>query len=222
MTLEQYLESQRGKTYTQIIAEQPMETVQGSLLKVHYQEIKTVLAAGLRHHLLNFVADSSVKQAALTALNETFDPVYLANEDFKVNFNVPEVMAQYDLCVAEGALPLVFANRLKDLAKYERPIFNITRDVCAAYFGNGWQELPVTEARQLIVRLTAQPPEQTYIQVQMRDVYPDETTSEWYTCQNVSGVFLVREYKAALRHEGYPRALRWRCEYPIAPTVTVA
>jgi hypothetical protein len=222
MTLEQYLESQRGKTYTQIIAEQPMETVQGSLLKQHYQEIKTILAAGLQLHLDTFVADTQDKQAALTALRVTFEPEYLADPDFKVNFNVAEVMDQYLFCIAVGALPQQFADRLIDQAKYARPIHNITRQTCADYFGTDWQVLPATDARNLIVRLTAAPLEPTYIQVEMRDVYAEGDYSDWYTCQTISGVFARREYKAALRHEGYPRQLRWRCEYPITVTVMVA
>lgn len=223
MTLAQYLESQRGKTYTQIIAEQPTETVQGSLLKVHYQELKTILGAGgLRLHLDNFVADSPEKAFALSAVKETFTEQYMADADFKVNFTVPKVLDTFNATVALGVIPAAIAQELLDLAKYQRSVFNVTRDICADYFGTGWLVLPATDALQLLVNLEAQPPEQTYIQVQMSDVYPDETTSAWYTCTSLSGLFDIRRYKAKLRHEGYPRLLRWRCEYPLTVTVTVA
>jgi hypothetical protein len=222
MTKNEYLESQRGKTYTEIVAKQPRETVQGSLLKLHYQEIKTVLAAGLRLHLNIFVADTIEKQSALTALNETFDPDYLANDDFKVNFNVDEVMDHYQRCIDVGALPQVFATRLIDLAKYERPALNVSREDCAAYFGgNIWNEIDATEARLLKVRLLTATPEPTLIVVQMKENYGDGE-SDWVHATTLRDIGAVRQYVAELPYHGFSRRLRWRCEYAIAPVVSVA
>lgn len=170
MTKYEYLESQRGNTYTDIVTNQPMEIVQGSLLKEHYQEIKTVLASGLRMHLETFVADDPNKLATLYALKETFDPQYLADPDFKVNFNVPEVFQQYQMCIATGALPEHFANRLLDLAKYKKSVHNISKADCADYFGKGWPLQTTAElvSTKFILTLDSDLPEDEAVRIEYR------------------------------------------------------
>ena len=222
MTKTEYLESQRGKLYSLIIKDQPTELVQGSLLKTHYQEIKTILASGLQHHLNTFDTDTTEKQIALTALLVTFDPIYLANEDFKVNFNIPAVMNNYLFCISTGALPQEYATALIDLAKYPKFVYDISREDCATYFGPDWIEIEPSNLMTLRLQLRTAAPEQTYIVVQAQDQYDDGTVSDWYHATAMHGIELVRQYQAPLPHNGYPRKLRWKCEYQLDAVVTVA
>ncbi len=220
MTKQEYIESQRGKTYTQIIEEQPMETVQGSLLKKHYQELKTILGAGgLRLHLNTFVADTPQKAFALTAVNETFTEEYMADEDFKVNFTVPAVLDTFNAVVALGVIPAEIGQQLKDLAKYKRPVFNITREDCANYFNPGWNELPATHDRAFTVDLLEDLPESASIIVQYKEVYPDRE-SAWRHATSLN-VHQQGKYRADTPYNGYERRFQWRCEYALVGTVAV-
>lgn len=217
MTKDEYLESQRGKTYTQIIAEQPMETVQGSLLKLHYQELKTILGAGgLRLHLQTFVADTPEKQFALSAANETFTEQYMADPDFKVNFTVQKVLDAFNATVALGVIPQEIGQELLDLAKYQRPVFGLTREDCAAYFGPaGWVEIAESSAQRINIQLDSKAPETTSIIVQWQDA-----SGDWYHATAVHGILAARVYQASLPYYGTPRKLRWKCEYMLDVAVT--
>ena len=220
MQLNDYLESQRGKTHTQIIAEQPMETVQGSLLKQHYQELKTILGAGgLRLHLNTFVADTPQKAFALTAVNETFTEQYMADEDFKVNFTVPAVLETFNQVVALGVIPAAIGTQLKDLAKYKRPVFNITREDCANYFNPGWHELPATHNRAFTVDLLEDLPEVVTIVVQYKENYGDRE-SAWRHATSLN-VHQQGKYRADTPYNGYERRFQWRCEYALNGSVVV-
>lgn len=180
MTKNEYLESQRGKSYTTIVIEQPKEAVQGSLLKQHYQEIKTILASGLRMHLETFEADTPEKLAALYALKETFDPQYLADADFKVNFNVPEIYAQYQFCISTGALPQHFADKLIALAQYERPVHNITKSDCTEYFGKDWplQTSAPHNCTQYVLTIDQELPEDEAVRIEYR-INVNGVTGQW-------------------------------------------
>lgn len=212
MTKQDYIQSQLalGKTITEIINEQPTELVQGSLLKSHYQEIKTVLCAGLREHIDEFVPANQEQKSALYSLRETFTEEYLSDNDFKVNFNVPEVMGLFRKCVECGALPKAFADRLIELAKYKRPVYNIERDD----FLGEWNVLDIeSKATVMTFRLKTRTPEPTKIIIQSQDVYPDGSVSDWYDNTVRYGIQIIREYRIELSHGGYPRKLRWRSEY---------
>lgn len=213
----EYLESQRGKTYSEIVEKQPLETVQGSLLKTHYQELKTILGAGgLRLHLNTFVADTPEKLFALTAVNETFTEQYMADSDFKVNFNVPAVLNTFDTVIALGVIPSEIGQQLKDLAKYKRPVYNITREDCANYFNPGWNEIEETAGQTFQLQLNSRPVESTHIIIQWQAV-----DGEWYHAQALHGLLAPVQYRAQLPYFGVSRKLRWRCEYALDATVTV-
>jgi hypothetical protein len=213
----EYLESQRGKTYSEIVEKQPLETVQGSLLKTHYQELKTILGAGgLRLHLNTFVADTPEKLFALTAVNETFTEQYMADSDFKVNFNVPAVLNTFDTVIALGVIPSEIGQQLKDLAKYKRPVYSITREDCANYFNPGWNEIEETSGQTFQLQLNTRPQEMTLIVVQMKDL-----GGEWEHATALHGIQSLKPYSTTLPYYGVPRKLRWRCEYLLDATVTV-
>lgn len=168
MTKTEYLESKRGLPYSQIVAEQPTEIVQGSLLKEHYQEIKTILANGLRLHLETFEANTPEKLIALYALKETFDPMYLADTDFKVNFALPEIYQKYLFCISTGALPQEFADQLINLSKYTRNQYNISLEDCAEYFGTANSKIEtvaVNQSKAFKLVLNSDLPEPTYASI---------------------------------------------------------
>lgn len=216
MTRNDYLESQRGKTYTQIVAQQPTELVQGSLLKLHYQELKTILGAGgLRDHLNTFVVDNEHKRRALAAVNETFTEQYMADADFKVNFALPEIMTVFNQVVALGVIPETIGQQLLDLAKYSKQLYSITREDCINYFNPGWTEIPVTTAQRLNIKLNNRAPETTSIIVQWQDAIGD-----WYHATAIHGIEAARDYQASLPFYGAPRKLRWKSEYLLNVQVT--
>ena len=186
VTKTEYLESKRGQSYSDIIAQQPMETVQGSLLKKHYQELKTILGAGgLRLHLNTFVADTPEKMFALTAVNETFTEQYMADPDFKVNFTVQEVLDTFNAVVALGVIPTAISQELVDLAKYERPQYHITFKDCVAYFeANSLVVSPpvtidVTGKNRVLLNLTSATPELAAVRLEIRESHDGQTWSHW-------------------------------------------
>lgn len=208
---EEYIKSQLalGKTHSQIIAEQPTELVQGSLLRSHYQEIKTILASGLRLHMRTFDANTPEKLAALVALEETFDPEYMASQDFKVNFNVPRVYAQYQFCIQTGALPQEFADELINLAKYNKSVYNITQED----FKGEFNYLPVRTSSELVFKLNQSAPEPTAIIIESREVY-DSGYGEW-RYNTSSYVHKAGVYRVPIRNESGRQEVRWSCAYAL-------
>lgn len=67
MTKSEYLESQRGKTYSVVVAEQPMETVVGSIRGNNLRDVVAILAAGLQYRLdtMTLPAEAEPLRAAL-------------------------------------------------------------------------------------------------------------------------------------------------------------
>lgn len=120
---------------------------------------------------------------------------------------------------------LQFRGTVYHLANRRRPFAGVTlADVVAAraiQLDGQWHELDVTDGRTLLVRLRAAAPEQTYIVVQAQDQYGNGTVSDWYHATAVHGLSVVREHPAPLPHNGYPRKLRWSCEYLLDVAVSV-
>lgn len=186
MTKNEYLESQRGKVYSQIVAEQPTEMVQGSLLKLHYQELKTILGAGgLRDHLDTFGVTNEFERKALSAVNETFTEQYMADADFKVNFTIPEIMAAFNQVVALGVIPEPIGQQLLNLAKYQRSVYNITILDCVQYFEpeklniGDWNVLTVTNKSRLFFKLKTATPEIAAVRIETRQSHDGVHWSNW-------------------------------------------
>lgn len=224
MTKNEYLESQRGKSYTEIITNEPTELVQGSLLKLHYQEIKTILANGLRDHMNTFIVSNEDQRKALSALNETFDPIYMADEDFKVNFNVPAVMDKYLFCVSTGVLPQEYATALIDLAKYKQSLYNLTFKDCVEYFEpeslivGDWTELTPTTLR-LMLNLTKATPELVAVRIEQRVSHDGLHWTNWDRLMPII-VQAAGVYYHNIPASNMQRQIRWRGEeYRINGTI---
>lgn len=111
-----------------------------------------------------------------------------------------------------------------DMANKKRPFVAVTLpDVVAArtaQLDGEWHEIDESSDRQFVVRLSAAPVETTYIVVQAQDQYGDGV-SAWYHATALHGIATVREYQAALPYNGYPRKLRWKCDYLLSSVVSV-
>lgn len=114
---------------------------------------------------------------------------------------------------------------MHDMANKKRPYSGVTlaevTAARAATLDGQWHELPATDARTLVVRLSTGLPEQSYIVIEMQDQYSDGQ-SDWYHATALHGLLAAREYTAALPHNRYPRKLRWKCEYAIDAAVSVS
>lgn len=111
-----------------------------------------------------------------------------------------------------------------DMANKKRPFTAVTlaevAKARAVPLDGEWHEIEANTNRQLVVRVSAQPAETTYIMVQAQDQYGDGV-SDWYHATALHGIDAAREYQAALPYNGYPRKLRWKCEYQINAAVSV-
>lgn len=213
MNKSEYLESQRGKTYTQIIAEQPMETVVGSIRGDNLRDVVAILAAGLQYRLDTMALPAEVEPLR-TALLTAFK--YMTLPDYGINLSMPENAGMLQAAVAVGLVTQGESDKFFQLASYQRPLHSITREDCADYFGTGWVELPATDARFLTLQLNARTPEVTHILVQMQDL-----SGEWEHATALHGVQSCKPYRAELPYHGQARAVRWCCEYQLDGTVSV-
>lgn len=201
MSKAEYLESQRGKTYSVIVAEQPMQSVVGSIRGANLRDVVSVLAGGLQYRLDN-APDSPLRTALLVAFN------HLALPDYAINLALLGNVGMLQAAVADGLVNQAESDRFFELATYQRPLHNITREDCADYFGNVWHELDATECRVLSLFLNSRTPEVTHIVVQMQDL-----SGAWEHATALHGIQSVRPYTAVLPYYGEARKLRWRCEY---------
>lgn len=212
-TKTEYLESQRGKTYTEIVADQPVDGMIGSIRGENLRDVVAILAGGLQYRLEN-AAPSIYKTALQTAFR------YMTLPDYAINLALPENAALLSGAVDLGLVTPAESNKFYELATYTRLLHNITRQDCVDYFGPAWAELEETEAHTLVVRLLQSMPEQSCIVVEIQDIYEDGTLSNWYYATALHGLTIPKEYTVRLPSNGYPRRLRWKCEYPLSGTVS--
>lgn len=213
MAKQQYLESQRGKTYTQIIAEQPMETVVGSIRGDNLRDVVAILAAGLQYRLDTMQLPPEVEPLR-TALLTAFK--YMTLPDYGINLALPENVGLLQAAVAVGLVTQAESDKFFQLASYQRSLLNVTREDCAEYFGTGWVELPETDGRTFTLQLNRRTTEVTHIVVQMQDL-----SGKWEHATALHGIQSCKPYRAELPYHGQPRLIRWRCEYQLDGVVSV-
>ncbi len=207
MNKADYLESQRGKTYTQIVNEQPMVNVVGAIFGENLRNVVAILAGGLQYRLDN-APDSEIRTALLTGFR------YMTLPDYAFNLAAPDVHDLLQKAVnAQLVTPDEYALFLQ-LATYQKPQFEITREDCADYFGGmDWQPLTTSNAT-VNIWLKTKAPESTHIVIQHQDTLPDGSLSDWRHSTAVHGIELVGEYQAAIPNKA-GRVYRWRCEYSL-------
>ncbi|MDZ7868837.1 MAG: hypothetical protein U5L02_06465 [Rheinheimera sp.] len=102
------------------------------------------------------------------------------------------------------------------MANKKRPFAGVSlADVIkarAVQLDGQWHEIEETSNRQFVVRSMSAPPEPTSIIVQAQDQYGDGV-SDWYHATAIHGINGVREHQASLPYNGYPRKLRWKCDF---------
>lgn len=206
----EYLASRKGELHSVIIATQPMINVIGSIRGADLRNVVAILASGLQHRLDN-APDSELRTALLTAFK------YLGLPDYAINLSIPENQALLAMSVAAGLVSEHERAQLFALATYQKPEYDIT----SADFMGEWHELPATSETLVKVRLKTKAPEQTHLSFEICDQYHDGTRSDWYHATALYGVELARIYTAHLPINGYPRKVRWRCEYDLEIEVSV-
>ncbi len=212
MTKQAYLESQRGKPYSEIVANQPKVNVVGAIFGENLRNVVAILAGGLQYRLDN-APDSELRTALLTGFR------YMTLPDYAFNLAATDVHDLLQKAVnAQLVTPDEYALFLQ-LATYEKPQFEITREDCADYFGGmDWQPL-ATSNSVVNIWLKTKAPESTHIVIQHQDVLPDGSLSDWRHSTAVHGIELVGEYQAAIPTKA-GRSYRWRCEYALDVVVS--
>ncbi len=207
MSKAEYLESQRGKTYSEIVANQPMVDVVGSIRGDNLRNVVAILAGGLQYRLDN-APDSELRTALLTAFK------YMMLPDYAINLSLAENIGLLQASAKVGLVTQVEYEQFISLATYQKPEFDITREDCANYFGGSdWQEFSTSNAT-VNIWLKTKAPEPTHILIQHQDVLPDGSLSDWRHSTAVHGIELVGEYQAAIPTKA-GRSYRWRCEYAL-------
>lgn len=216
MTKQEYLESQRGKSYSDIVKNQPMETVVGTIRGDNLRDVVAILASGLQYRLDTKVLPEEAEPLR-TALLVAFK--HLGLPEYGINLALPENKQMLESAVAVGLVDKKEADRFIELASYERPLLNVTREDCAEYFNPGWHELPATHDRGFTVDLLEDLPESTTVVVQYKEIYPDRE-SAWRHATSLN-VHQQGKYRADTPYNGYERRFQWRCEYALVGSVAV-
>lgn len=215
MTREEYLESQRGKTYTEILAEQPLEGAIGSIRGENLRDVVAVLAGGLQHRLDNMSLPTDYEPLR-TALLVAFK--YLTIQDYAINLSLEENATMLQMAVAVGLVTQAESNKFFELATYTMPKFNITRQECADYFNpdmldGEWHVIEPTHSRTFTIQLNEALPEPSSVTVQMQEVY-EGWESDWVHATGLS-IQARSVYRRDTPYNGVARRIRWKCEYRI-------
>lgn len=204
MTKQGYINSQLalGKTHSQIIAEQPIVDVVGSVRGDNLRNVVAILAGGLQHRLDN-APDSLVKTALLTAFR------YMTLPDYAINLSLQENADLLSVAVRDGLVTPQEREQFFALATYKKPLYDITQ----ADFVGEWHNLGEVSARQLIIKLKQKAPEQTHILVQSRDVFTDGAFGDWRH-NTACYLELAGVYRCDIRAESR-QEVRWSCAYKL-------
>lgn len=214
MTKFEYLESQRGKTYSVIVAEQPTETAIGSIRGDNLRDVVDILAKGLQDRLDKMALPEAVEPVR-TALVVVFRYLTLAN--YQINLSIAENAALLQNAVSAGLVLQAEADKFVKLASYQKPLYGVTREDCAEYFGTDWNELPETDGSSLVLQLNSRTPEPTHVVVQVQDL-----SGEWEHVTALHGIQSAKGYFTTLPYYGQPRKVRWKCEYQLNGSVSVS
>lgn len=214
VTKNEYLENQRGKTYSEIVADQPTTPMVGSIRGPNLRNVVAILASGLQFRL-----DNSTPNEIVTALQTAFK--YLSLPDYAINLALPENQQLLSLAVNAGLVTTQERDQFFALATYNALTFEITRSDCIEYFGPDWTLVSETDTKVIRYQLMQAAPEETYVVVQAQDIRPDNTLSDWYHATSLHGICAARDYLIPVPHNGFPRRFRLRGEYSLNSTVLV-
>ncbi len=204
MTKQDYINSQLalGKTHSQIIAEQPTVKIIGSIRGDNLRNVVAILAGGLQYRLDN-APDSPVKTALLTAFR------YMSLPEYAINLSIKENADLLSDAVSVGLVDAKEKEQFFALATYEQPLHNITQ----ADFVGDWHELGEKSSNQLTIKLKQKAPEQTYILVQSRDIFDDNSKGDWRH-NTACYIELAGVYRCDIRAESR-QEVRWSCAYSL-------
>jgi hypothetical protein len=178
----------------------------------------SMLARGLRARI-----DTCTNPALKNAWSEALQPAYLASPAYSINVALPEIRTMLDGGLAAGLITADDHAFIIQLATYERQIFpDATLKDVVAHFNpelvdGQWHETEPTDSRRFSITLNSAAPEVTHIVVQWLG-----SDGVWYHATALHGILAPVPYSADIPYHGVPRKLRWRCDYSLDGTVTVA
>jgi len=215
MTKVEYLESQRGQSYTFIVNNQPTVDTIGSITAEHVQEMTTILAEGLRLEVDSYVATEETKQL-YSAVKVALSPEHIYSPDFKINFSLPNIWGTFQLAVQAGIILQSSADKLVNLATYKKNVLKVTRQDCIDYFSLDWVNptpINIGSSRQIEIKLNQQSVESTYLIFEM-----SRDGVNWVPAGSVHGLYKSGVYLGSIPY-GSSRFIRWRGEYDLDVTI---
>lgn len=161
MTKNEYLESNRGLPYSQIIAEQPQDTIVGSIRGDNLRNVVDILAKGLQFRLDN-AEPSPLRTALLTVFK------YLLLPDYAINLSLPENIGLLEKAVNVGLVEPTERDQFIALASYTKPRFNLSIADCVDYFGTGGplEAICVSGGNRYRLDITNDMPEPQFVRIE--------------------------------------------------------
>lgn len=221
MTLQTEFESRRGKAYSEILSEIQAIT-RDVIMPIEGQDLRdvvTVLASGLDYRL-QMAEPSPLRSGLMRAFNS------MSITEFGFNLSDPVVAQMLDLGVSASLIDVnerlwFYAIATKQVPVYpEVQLIDVIKYFEPSKINNVWFELLETSNKTIVFRIKENTPEQTSVIIQMQDLYEDGTFSEWYHATALHGLLVAKEYTTTLPYNGYPRKLRWMCNYQLNASVS--
>lgn len=216
MTLQAEFDARQGKPYPEILSEIQAIT-EDVIMPIEGRDLRdvvTVLASGLDYRL-QMAEPSPLRSGLMRAFNS------MSINEFGFNLADPVVAQMLDLGVSAGLVEInerlwFYGIATKQVLKYpELKLVDVIGYFEPEKVNNSWIELAETTNRTITFRIKESTLEQTSIVVQMQDVYEDGTFSDWYNATAIHGIQVAKEYSGTLPSNGYPKKLRWMCNYTL-------
>lgn len=214
VTKNEYIASQLalGKTHSQIIAEQPMVDVVGSIRGDNLRNVVAILAGGLQFRL-DTAPESPIRTALLTAFK------YMMLPDYAINLSLPENAGLLENAVQVGLVSSDERAMFFALATYQRPLFEsltiydiVAVESPAKVLLGDWQVLTDVNTTRLMLTLHSDMPEPTLVRIEMRESH---NGVDWTTWRRVSHFYDVQSagvYYQQIPFNGLLREVRVRGE----------
>ena len=214
MTKNEYIASQLalGKTHSQIIAEQPMVDVVGSIRGDNLRNVVDILAKGLQDRI-----DEAEPSPIRTALIVVFK--YLGLDNYQINLSIQENAELLDGAVSIGLVTQSERAQFFALATYQRPLFEsltiydiVAVESPAKVMLGDWQVLTDVNTTRLMLTLHSDMPEPTLVRIEMRESH---NGVDWTTWRRVSHFYDVQSagvYYQFIPFNGLLREVRVRGE----------
>lgn len=214
----EYIKSQRGKTYTEIVNNQPTELRNAALLPEDSAKFTTLIAQSLGYDVQTFAPQNEAGRRAKIAVSTAIDPAFVNSPRFIIDFSDPAVVEQYDIAIGLGVISQGSADALRQLYRKHFPAYEITRFDCIDVLAPAWSEPIETGSSELIFTLAEDVPEPCTVSVRLSDVV--DGAPSWYHATTMGVAPGRRRVRVPIPVSGFRVLASWRFEYDTPATVS--